>query len=367
NHIEGYSFVCLDLFALILYNIWGNLYFIFYYNRAHELVKKYEIYSIDIFENIKYKIKDENKENIKIKSYNAEIDFNTSHLLTEIINLVDEINSFEILDKSQDEFYKASNKFSRRKILKDNFTMSSLKVSYSLKLAVVGTFGIFVVKYFNLLQGRWLAYTIFSLIQPYSEMIKIRAKERIKGTMIGVLIIVVLFTVVENNALRGIIILLAGYLNSYAKDYKNAMIIVTVSAVASVSILDSVISFGIQRIIFVVLGAVLSIIGNKYIMPYKIEDGNKEIEENYRKLIKTIDMDVNNDEDEHLIKSLYLIPSFFEIKLKSTNIDKKELEHLMKFSDENRVKINGIYRKHYMKKDKTYLLSNNKSKIAVSE
>ncbi|MGL4991329.1 MAG: DUF881 domain-containing protein, partial [Sarcina sp.] len=67
--IEGYSFVCLDLFALILYNIWGNLYFIFYYNRAHELVKKYEIYSII------YKIIDIENKNIKIKNLeNKEIE-----------------------------------------------------------------------------------------------------------------------------------------------------------------------------------------------------------------------------------------------------------------------------------------------------
>lgn len=324
-------------------------------------------YLIDIFESLKYKIQNEDEKNIKIGSYDEQIDCNTRYLLIEVMNLVDEINKFEILGKSKEVFYKASNKFSSHKILKDNFTMSSLKVSYSVKLAFIGTLSIFFAKYFNILQGRWIAYTIFSLIQPYSEMMKIRAKERIKGTIIGVLIIVVLFTFVESSAVRGMIILLAGYLNSYAKDYKNAMIIVTISAVASVSVVGGVISFGLQRVVFVALGAIFSIIGNKYIMPYKIQDGNKEIEENYKKLIKNIDVDVNNNEDEHLIKSLYLIPSFFETKLKNTNTDKKELEHLMKISDENRIKINEIYRKYYIKKDNSYLVSRNKHKIAVSE
>ena len=71
----------------------------------------------------------------------------------------------------------------------------------------------FLAQYLNLSEGRWMSFTIFSLIQPYSEVSYTRVKDRIKATLIGGLIVLIAFGLVKNQTARSAIILLAGYLD----------------------------------------------------------------------------------------------------------------------------------------------------------
>lgn len=257
------------------------------------------------------------------------------------------VNLSKVKVNGKVKFYDIPEKFRAIKVMKNNLNKGSLRFSYSVRLAIVGVVSIFVVELFNIPQGKWIAYTIFSLTQPYMESSKIRVKQRIEGTLIGGLIVGIAFVLIKDSTLRGMIILIAGYLNPFMKQYRNLIIVVTVSAVASTVIEGGAFGLAILRLSLIIVGAGFATLGSKFIIPYKIEDGNKEIQNGYSKIIETMEEDIRENKDENVVKSLYLIPAFLETKLRETNIDENETLRLMKYVDEKRKTINEVYSKYY--------------------
>ncbi|MGL5574316.1 MAG: FUSC family protein [Sarcina sp.] len=292
-------------------------------------------------------------ENEKLEESNIRIEYSKySGEALSILRLFDKLEKelialSKVEEKVKVKFYDIPEKFKTIKVAKNNMKLSSLRFSYSVRLAIVGAISIFIVELFNIPQGKWIAYTIFSLTQPYMESSRIRSKQRIEGTLIGGVIIGIVFMVIKEDSLRGMVILFLGYLNPFVKEYRNLIIVVTASAVAATVIEGGAFALAILRLGLVIIGAVLATLGSKFIIPYKIEDGNKEIKEGYSRIIETMEEDIRENKDENVIKSLYLIPAFLETKLRDTNTDENEVEKLMKYVDEKRKTINEVYSKYY--------------------
>lgn len=146
------------------------------------------------------------------------------------------------------------------------------RLLYAIKVGLLTSVTAFVNSYLEFNQGAWMTYTIFSLTEIYSEDTKVRSKKRVEGTIIGGLIVVILFFIFKDESSRTLIMLFAGYLNPFFKDYKHIIIIVTVSAVAPVAIAHGSILAVSQRIMFVVIGAILALAVNKIIHVPKPHD-----------------------------------------------------------------------------------------------
>lgn len=229
---------------------------------------------------------------------------------------------------------------------KKDFNIKSLRFSLGFRIAIAVTFSIFITQYLKLEQGKWMVYTVFVLIQPYYENCKIKARQRIEGTIIGGLIVLISFSFVEGSNLRLAIIMIAGYLNPFFSNYRDMAITFTVSAVASAALSGGTFMFVVTRIAFVLIGTGIALFVNKFILPFKIEDGKKELVETYNCIAKQMIRDIRELESEHSIKSLFLLPSLIEermILLKFGVDCKKESE----FMANRRVLINNIY-KHYI-------------------
>lgn len=227
-------------------------------------------------------------------------------------------------------------------IHKRNFNIDSEKVRYAIKLSIIGSLTTFIARFFNLSEGRWMCYTIFALIQPYEELSNKKIKDRVIATFIGGVIVLIAFELVKNQTARSAIILLAGYLDPFSKNYRQKMVWVTVSAVASAAILGGTFRLVMTRIIFVIIGALLTIIANKYIFPYKIKDIKEYLFEVYNSLIKQMKEDIIEEHNDYSIRNLYLITGFIEEKMKiAMSINNKEISE---FLMENRLKVNNMYK-----------------------
>ena len=305
-------------------------------------------YVLAMLKDLKDGITNENVELIKIEKFDGLSNPKNSELRRCIISLVKESKSLNGTKSNVDlQPFDIPEKFQIIKIMKDNFKLSSLRVSYGFRLAIVGAISILIVDMFNIPEGKWIVYSIFSLTQPYAETSKIRARQRIEGTLIGASIVVVSFILIKDSSMRGMIVLFAGYLNPYVKDYKKLIVLVTISAVASTVVSGGAMGLAISRVLFVIFGAMLSIAGSKLIIPFHIKDGNNEIKENYTKIIDTMNSDIEEGINENSIKSLYLLPAFFEEKFKATNICDVELSEVKGFADEKRKVLNEVYSKYY--------------------
>ncbi|WP_243125130.1 FUSC family protein [Clostridium butyricum] len=167
------------------------------------------------------------------------------------------------------EFGKSDDTYEKVKILGREFKVNKIRAYYALRLSLLIAITAFINERFilpnGIQEGKWMVYSIFSLTELFGENCRIKSKKRIQGTIIGALIVLVLFMFIKSTPLRGLIVLVAGYLNSYFEDYRDTMVCVTVSTVASVALTNGTLLTAIERILFVSIGILISLIGNKLI------------------------------------------------------------------------------------------------------
>lgn len=169
-------------------------------------------------------------------------------------------------------FEKEAEYYREVKIFDKIYKIHSVRGAYAIRIGFAASITAFIVAYLNLEQGRWMVYTIFSLMELYSENCKVRAKDRLQGTIIGALIIFILFIFIKDNSLRGLIVLLAGYLDIYTTNYRDKMICVTMSVVASVSLTNGTITTIIERVGYVIIGIGIALLVNKFLLQSKIKE-----------------------------------------------------------------------------------------------
>ena len=152
--------------------------------------------------------------------------------------------------------------------------IGSVRGSYAIRLGLLTSIASFITAYFQIENGRWIAYTVFSLTEFYYDSFKLRARQRIEGTLIGALIIILVFNFIEDNMLRIAIILLGGYLDTYTSNYRDKMICVTVSVMASMSMSQASISMGLQRLSYVLIGVFLTMIIDRLLLKRGLKEEN---------------------------------------------------------------------------------------------
>lgn len=162
------------------------------------------------------------------------------------------------------EFQEENDVYRNIKIFGKAYKLHTVRGAYAVRIGFIASLAAFLVAFLNLQQGRWIVYTIFALTELYSEYCIIRSKQRIQGTIIGTSIILVLFIFIKSNQARIFIVLLAGYLDSYTTNYRDKMICVTISVVASTSLANGTIITAIERIGYVFIGILFSLIVNKF-------------------------------------------------------------------------------------------------------
>ncbi|MCR8755769.1 FUSC family protein [Clostridioides difficile] len=293
--------------------------------------------------------------------------------LKEIYSVLENLYEF-LVDykkvKSRDE-KKAERKsnipheFKRLSIYKKNFNLNSIRFSYAVKIALATAVAGFIMDYFHLRDGRWIMLTVFSLTQPYAENCIQRSRKRIEGTFIGAVIFIVLFSIIKDSTLRSLIVLLAGYINSYVVDYRKLMVCVTVSALGSAVVMGDPNVLTISRISYVALGAIIALIVNKFILPYDAKTGYQHVIEMYKGIVKNIIDEVNksieNVADVYYIKNLLLIPSLIEDRLMLINAIYKD-KHQEDFLENQKLLISNMYNL-YINVDKNKIKDEDVEKI----
>ena len=182
-------------------------------------------------------------------------------------NTINNKSKFFNENKKENEYIKLFNKFN----------IHHVRGAYAIRIALITTIAVFIVDFFNLAQGRWIVYTIFSLTELYSEHCRVRSKQRLQGTVIGIIIIMLLFVVIKDNDIRVLIVLLGGYLDTYTTNYRDKIICVTMSVVASVSLTNGTITTAIERVGYIGIGIILAILADKIIFNKKLEGEDKLI------------------------------------------------------------------------------------------
>ena len=244
-------------------------------------------------------------------------------------------------NKSIPEQYKMIN------VHKKEFYTKSVKFSYAIRVSLGITISAFIADYFRFPEGRWIYFTAFAIIIPIYELSKKKLKDRIFATLVGGAIIVIVFTLFKNMLIRMLVIMAAGYLRSYTSTYRYGTIYTTICAIGAAAMTGGEVVLTIDRIVFVIFGTIIAIIINRFVLPVRMKDANKELLGTYRGVLYKMLNEVykgaiNKNNNTHEMDTLLLVTTMIEERLVANN-GNSIIEENSSYFDKLRVLIIDIY------------------------
>lgn len=280
---------------------------------------------------------------------------NYKHNKTKIFNIDNYIVAFKMLEKQHKKLKNIKNEeknlidaeeeiidgFGDINYLNKKICLASNGVAYGIRLGALVAITVFITNFFALEYGNWMVYTVFALTQPHAEYTKIKSKKRVYGTLIGSVIVFILFNLVEDPSMRALILLAAGYLMSYVSDYKNLVIFITMASICSAAINAVNPNYIIMnRLIFVAIGVVIALLANKWLLHRNYNNEVETINNMEKEIYTRINNEAlsNNSRNKNTIENLYLIQGLLENRVKILSLDVSG-NYLRK----NKVLINNSY------------------------
>lgn len=197
----------------------------------------------------------------------------------------------------------------------------TLKFCYAMRVAITITIGAFIMDYYKLSEGRWIIFTILSLINPLYEVSKTKSKDRVLSTLVGSLIVCFLFNIFTDTTSRTIIVMLAGYIGGFFSEYKYTMITTTVSAIGSAALVGNVQVLTLNRIFFVIVGAIMAIVANNFIFPYSVQDSITHLKKLYHatviSMLEEINILIDGEKRPMHMKNLLVLTSLIDARART--------------------------------------------------
>lgn len=250
-----------------------------------------------------------------------------------------------LLEKNINNLYEYRRKKSRKRIkvkfnLKEllignsSLKVKHLRVAYSLKLAIAVSVIMFIVDLFKIPQGRWIVTSVYVVIQPYEEETLTKAIKRFKGTIIGVIIYISIFTFFPHIIPLELLLLILMFFYFFQKDYDKKVVCTALMTLSLGLSRSTVGSLAFYRFFFVIIGIVIALMVNKLIFPQSVKNSIYDLKERYleltNKLLCELKSILYEDEyNENTVKLLLdcnLIESkLMENKLIAENLELKDL------------------------------------------
>ena len=250
-----------------------------------------------------------------------------------------------LLEKNINNLYEYNRKKSRKRIkVKFNFKellignsslkMKNLRVAYSLKLAIAVSLIMFIVDLFKIHQGRWIVTSVYVVIQPYEEETLTKAIKRFKGTIIGVIIYISIFTFFPHIIPLELLLLILMFLYFVQKDYEKKVVCTALMALSFGLSRSTVGYLAFYRFFFVIIGIVIALGINKLIFPQSIKNSIYDLKERYLELTSKLLCELKsilyeekyNENTVKLLLDCNLIESkLIENKLIAENLELKDL------------------------------------------
>ncbi|MFR1315709.1 MAG: FUSC family protein [Clostridium perfringens] len=250
-----------------------------------------------------------------------------------------------LLEKNINNLYEYNRKKSRKRIkvkfnLKEllignsSLKMKHLRVAYSLKLAIAVSLIMFIVDLFKIPQGRWIVTSVYVVIQPYEEETLTKAIKRFKGTIIGVIIYISIFTFFPHIIPLELLLLILMFFYFVQKDYDKKVVCTALMTLSFGLSRSTVGSLAFYRFLFVIIGIAIALGVNKIIFPQSVKNSIYDLKERYLELTNKLLYELKsilyeekyNENTIKLLLDCNLIESkLMENKLIAENLELKDL------------------------------------------
>lgn len=258
----------------------------------------------------------------------------------------------------------------------ENFSLNSFKLRFSLRLSLLVTLGFTIERFYNLPKGYWLPLNIFVLIIPFYEESRKKVFSRLKGTLIGICLSFLLFTIFKTKTEHMIIMALSNLLIYSMNNYLSICIYITCSSLSIASLTMGTEEVLILRFLYVFIAGFVALFANRFMLQ---SNNYTEVLNLFNKLIRldrVLIGEMRNllkgSKDDDIIREVLLKVNIVsnEIQLhyndKYMNLDIKkflivnsqfisEIEHIISIID--------IIDKNRINKEELYILTDNMNRI----
>lgn len=172
--------------------------------------------------------------------------------------------------KREFETVSPSNQFHRLNFRIKKPDIRSFRMRFALRQVITVTPCMVFAWASHLPNAYWLVISVFFMMIPFTDHTLQRVRQRVSGTVSGILICLVLFSIFRGFAARVVIMTIANFLIYGANGYGPTVAYITCSALA-IQTIDAAIPFVLaQRLIYTLIGAAIALIANRFIFPIRI-------------------------------------------------------------------------------------------------
>ena len=166
--------------------------------------------------------------------------------------------------------YQPSSDYKRLNFRNRRQDIRNFRLRFSLRQVIVVTPCMLFAYASGLANAYWLVISVFFMMIPFSEDTMPRVRQRITGTIIGIIACFFLFSIFQEFPQRVILMTIANFMIYAANSYGSMVVYITCSALALQSLNTSIPLILSQRLIYTLAGAGITIIANRLIFPIRV-------------------------------------------------------------------------------------------------
>lgn len=170
-------------------------------------------------------------------------------------------------------------------------SMSEFKFNHAIKGSILIALATFIVYRFNIPLGKWILYSIIISNAPFAEKGIRKARDRVFGTVVGFIAVVIVFNLTHSTLIITILIALSLYVVFCIPTYDIMAIFITFAVISGFALLDhaSFYVLSIERLALVLIGCASVYVVIKFIYPFKGTDSSEVLIEKFRILNNEIE------------------------------------------------------------------------------
>lgn len=277
------------------------------------------------------------------------IDASNMNLFNALGNLTEAIG--ELNDLGYKEINKVYNQWERtdidrpKVVFKEYFDTDSIRFKFALRMALTMTIALFLGERLGYYKVIWAIITIMSIMQPYYEDTKSKAKDRIIGNILAIVITGVIINLANSQWVTIGILIISLYLLYGFKEYYKISLFAGMASMCIASLNQNINILIFYRVLYVIIGVIAVIIINKYVFPYRLKDGIDAIVKKILRLrVQLINAAKEVDKNkfkEHEIRDLVIHSTLLSQKLYLRNLQ-CNYDEINDFIDKNNRVVIGI-------------------------
>lgn len=174
----------------------------------------------------------------------------------------------------------------------------------------------------------WLVISVFFMMIPYSDETGTRVKQRVIGTICGLVICFILFTLFPGLPGRITIMTIANFLIYSATGYGAMVTYITCSALAVQTIDASVLTVLAERLIYTLIGGGIALLANRFVFPIRAKKQMDFLMEMLQRIRYKLSLFSPEDGSNDPGRIVYLMqPGGFIKKEKAGRLDEECIHH----------------------------------------